>query len=321
MNKSESQKQIDKFIPKLYTVQSNDFIRRTIYKHFTLNDLKLFKLIVSKVNFNDTLFDESYTLNYRELDKIGVNSSNRYNIVSMSLKKLAAYYVNFKNLSGDQIEVGLIKNKFIFKQNTGQIIIEIHDDLKPFLLQLDSKYTSYEVENIKEFKSIYAIKTYELLKSWSNDRKTEENQYITTVKNFREYLELKETDYPRYSNFKQRIIQKVIQEINEHADITIKINEIKSGRKVDKLIFIISKRFNKKVITNDDILLTEIDLEFTPDEDSIKHAINKGYKESGISIIVNDFIKHYLKKQELMANWQAAFKLYVNRRKEFGINS
>lgn len=299
-----------KQIEKLYTVQSNDFIRRTMYSHFSINDLRIFKLIISKVNYNDSLFNDFYILTYQELEKIGVKANkNRYETVSDSLKKLAAFYVKYYSKEHDaDVEVGLIENKFIYKRNTGKIMVSIHNDLKPFLLDLKKEYTTYEVENLSGLKSIYSIKTYELLKSFSNETKNEVNTYRTSVERFRYYLELKEDDYPRYSNFKQRIIKKTIEDINKNTDINISLIEHKVGRKVEDISFNITKAkqsisIPQKIIPDD----------FKPSNTAIKKVLKRGLKEDLIEQSIFDFIYYYQinKPDEKMADWDAAYQYWV----------
>jgi hypothetical protein len=52
--------------------QDNSFIQKTIYKELDINDLKIFKTIVSKVNYKNSLFEDFYTIDYNDLDLAGV---------------------------------------------------------------------------------------------------------------------------------------------------------------------------------------------------------------------------------------------------------
>ena len=130
--------------------QDNSFIQKTIYKELDINDLKIFKTIVSKVNYKNSLFEDFYTIDYNDLDLAGVKKDNRFASTTKSLKKLSNCFVTIQDKDENIIELGLITNKFIYKKHSSKIIIEIHDDLKPYLLDLKKKYTRYSLENIKK---------------------------------------------------------------------------------------------------------------------------------------------------------------------------
>lgn len=105
--------------------------------------------------------------------------------------------------------------------------------LKPFLLELSSKFTSYRLANIVKLKSTYAIRIYELLKQYENLK-----ERTISLENLRYYLDAMDI-YPNYANFKQRVLKPTQKELNQKTDISFDFEEIKSGRKVQKIRFII----------------------------------------------------------------------------------
>ena len=47
----------------------------------------------------------------------------------------------------------LIQNKFKYERNSSKIVVSVHEDLKPFLLDLSVKYTKFAcviAENVSE---------------------------------------------------------------------------------------------------------------------------------------------------------------------------
>lgn len=214
--------------------QSNKFIRDVIYGDLTMNDLKVFKAIVSKINYRDSLFEDFYSLNYSELDLAGIGRTNRFERVTEILKKLANTYIKIPLENGKRREVGLIANDFIYDERTKYIEVKVNEKLKDEFLKLKEYYTRYELNNISKFKTIQTLKIYELMKLWQKDKGSD---YIITLIKLRKYLEIKEDEYPRYANFKQRYVSKAINEINKHSDIKLTLKEIKNGNKVETLIF------------------------------------------------------------------------------------
>ena len=178
-----------KFSKGIITVQANDFIQKASYKNFDTVDIKIFKTILGKINHNDTLFKDFYTIDYDDLDEVNIDKKNRFAIVTKSLKKLAAYYVQLEQ-GANTIEVGLIQNKFKYERNSSKIVVSVHEDLKPFLLDLSVKYTKYAIANLAELKNVYSIKLFELLKSFQSL-----GYYETTIANLRKSLEIPDENY------------------------------------------------------------------------------------------------------------------------------
>ena len=258
--------------------QSNEIVRKSFYSNLAIQDIKLFRAIISKINYNDTLFNDFYVLNYDELDLAGVatRKSDRFKEVTKSLKKLASTYVKIVDKDNTPTEVGLISNKFKYPRRKSEILIEIDEDLKPYLLDLKKEYTKYQLKNIGNIKTVQQLKLYELLRSW-----TKKGKYETNLKNLRDYLEIKEGTYEKYGNFKQKILKTAIQVINDNTDLTIEIEEKRvSSHSVDTIIFYIDFKEEYKTIEFD---ITEL--------------IDKVFiDKSGIKYIVKSYIKN--KKEE-----------------------
>lgn len=222
--------------------QSNELIRNIIYNDLDINDIKLFKTIISKINYNDTLFKEFYQIDYDELDMAGVKKTNRYAAVTASLKKLASTYANIETKDGTPLSTGLIKNRFMFPRNTSTVTVEIDEDLMPHLINLKSQYTKYGLEYISGFKNVVTLKLYELLRSF-----LEKGTYSTTVDNLRKSLEIEDVKYPLYGSFKNRILKPSLEQINESTDIDVKINENNPfGKKITSIDFHIVLKVEKE---------------------------------------------------------------------------
>ena len=85
-----------------------------------------------------------------------------------------------------------------------------------------------------KLKSSYAIRIYELLKQYE---KLHERTFLLT--DLRKMLGVEDI-YPAYGNFKQRVLVSAQKELKKKTDITFEIEEIKSGRRVTKIKFLIS---------------------------------------------------------------------------------
>ncbi|MFA9373324.1 MAG: RepB family plasmid replication initiator protein, partial [Poseidonibacter sp.] len=115
-------------IAKKYVVQRNELLYGTTTV-FNLNDLKIFKLIISKVNSKDPRFNEYYNITNEELKELNINHKHLYKTTLTTLKKLANVYMTIDTVENGQAivkEVGLIQNNFKFRKYSNQFSISFH---------------------------------------------------------------------------------------------------------------------------------------------------------------------------------------------------
>ena len=94
--------------------------------------------------------------------------------------------------------------------------------------------------------SRYATRLYELLIAWRNTGKTP----IFQIDNFRQQLGVAEDEYTRSDNFKRRVLEIAISQINTFTDITVKLEQHKTGRSISGYSFTFKAKAHPKVIQN-----------------------------------------------------------------------
>ncbi len=90
-----------------------------------------------------------------------------------------------------------------------------------------------------KLKSTYSIRIYELLKQYEHIR-----ERTISLESLRYYLDAIDV-YPNYANFKQRVLKHSQKELNQKTDISFEFEEIKSGRKVQRIKFIMCSQKGK----------------------------------------------------------------------------
>lgn len=111
------------------------------------------------------------------------------------------------------------------------------DGLKQF-------FTSYILEQTSLLKSTYSIRMYEILSQWITAKKTP----VFEIEKFRQQLGIGVNEYSRMHQFKERVLENAIDEINKKTDLTVKYEQVKSGRNITGFSFKVSKK-QKKVET------------------------------------------------------------------------
>lgn len=126
------------------------------------------------------------------------------------------------------------KNKSRFVQRAsyceggGYVEVMFGSDVIPLITRLSEKYTEYELKQIKDLNSIYALRMFEILMQWLSVGKTPQ----ITIENLRTRLGVEEHEYKTMGNFKSRVLDYAIQEINNNTNITATYEQHKEGRRI-----------------------------------------------------------------------------------------
>lgn len=225
-------------LAKRYVIQRNELLYGKT-NVFSVTDLKIFKLVISKVNSQNLLFDDIYEISTDELKAINVNEKHLYETTVKSLKKLANVYmtINETNAKGDEVtkEVGLIQNTFEHQKYSGKFIITFHKDMKDYLLDIQQNYTKYPLVDISDLKLKHSLKFYEYLKSISFD------SVEISIGKLKDRLDIARDQYTEFGSFKRSVLTPVLKEINEKTSVSVEYEPIKEARKVVKIKLKIKK--------------------------------------------------------------------------------
>lgn len=214
--------------------QHNDFIRKTHY-NLTLVEQKVFLYLVSRIRPEDTEFDW-YSFTIEELCKVfGYNNSGKnYNQLKKALKALRDKSL-WLNVGEWEEAVGWL-HRVRLSPRSGVVEIKFNDVLKPYLLGLRKNFTPFQLENILVMRSVHCILIYELLLSYS--RPGEPRDFIISVDRLKGFLQVSE-NYEDYNNFKRRVLEPSLKQINGYTDLQVTMKPIRQGRFIRDLQFIL----------------------------------------------------------------------------------
>ena len=144
--------------------------------------------------------------------------------------------------------VGIVRSRWVsrIKYIDDAAILEITfaPDVVPLITRLEEHFTSYQIKQIAQLTSKYAIRLYELLIAWRTTGKVPELE----LSEFRNRLGIGDSEYTAMNNFKSRVLEPSIKQINEHTDITVTYEQHKRGRTISGFSF----SFKHKKVTNPD---------------------------------------------------------------------
>lgn len=184
------------------------------------------------INANDplTVHAESY------INQFGVHRNTAYQALKDACDDLFARQFSYQSLSekGNIInhksrwvsEVAYIDNEAIVRLIFAPAIV-------PLITRLEEQFTKYEIQQISNLTSAYAVRLYEILIAWRSTGKTP----LITMYDFRQKIGVLETEYKRMYDFKKYVLDIALKQVNEHTDITVKVEQHKTGRSITGFSF------------------------------------------------------------------------------------
>lgn len=141
-------------------------------------------------------------------------------------------------LTGKQV---LIKTRWVsscaYVDNAGLVRLRIAPEIIPYITELEANFTSYALKNVVQMTSSYAIRLYELLAQY----KTIGSRYIS-LPELRNFLDANEKSYDRLQNFKIKVLNIGVDQINQYTDLNITCEPERLGRSVIGYHFSIEKK-------------------------------------------------------------------------------
>lgn len=215
---------------KRYTAlvrKSNTAVQKARYS-LTLRQQKLLCYLITLLKEDDTPDTEKTfdILDYYTF--MGVTKQD-YSKIKKDIQTIANCSW-WKVDSKGKVEKGVLfrfidgKPRYIIDNNRGtaKIIFQWDSDMLPHLQDLKKEYTQYKIWYIMTLKSEYSLRLYELLKSVEN--KTFWQFSIEQLKSL-----LMCDSYTQFSDFRKRVIDRAVTEINNKTDINVSYELFKLG--------------------------------------------------------------------------------------------
>ena len=184
------------------------------------------------INANDplTVHAESY------INQFGVHRNTAYQALKDACDDLFARQFSYQSMSekGNVVnhksrwvsEVAYIDNEAIVQLIFSPAIV-------PLITRLEEQFTKYEIQQISNLSSAYAVRLYEILIAWRSSGSTP----IIPLIDFRKKIGVLDSEYKRMYDFKKYVLDIAIKQINEHTDITVKVEQHKTGRSITGFSF------------------------------------------------------------------------------------
>ena len=152
------------------------------------------------------------------------------------------------------------------------IELQFTDAVIPLITRLSEQYTEYDLKQVSELQSEYAIRLYELMMQWKTVGKTNK----IALDDLRSKLGVEPEQYKKMCNFKARVLDLAISQINDFTDVTASYEQHKTGRAVTGFTFTFKqKKAPKQVAINKNRDNATPDLFHNMTDDQISTFSNK----------------------------------------------
>ncbi|MBP8020273.1 MAG: replication initiation protein [Agitococcus sp.] len=121
-----------------------------------------------------------------------------------------------------------------YMPDDGVLLLSFAQAVIPYLTLLQKEFTQYKLAFVSQMSSIYAIRLYELLKQWGNIGKRE-----VSLEWLKKQFEI-DNKYDTLFNFKTRVLEPALTQINAHSDLQVSYTQRKTGRVVTHFTFVFS---------------------------------------------------------------------------------
>lgn len=184
----------------------------------------------------------------RYANMFNTTKENAYILMKKAEKQLFTRQFTFLSERGNNVKSHWI-SQVEYMKDEGGIEIIFTPAVVNEITRIDGAeqfFTQYIIDNTSKFSSNYSVRLYELLIQWKKAVKTP----LFELELFREQLGLGVNEYIRMYDFKKRILDVAIKEINAKSDLKVSYKQEKQGRKVMGFKFTVksNKKNEKKQI-------------------------------------------------------------------------
>jgi plasmid replication initiation protein len=211
---------MDKKDKPLWVAKRNDLVRARY--HLTIAEQRVILICLSKIKPEEDITTKTvFEVSAMELAKYtGASRTSAYRDLRNVVDRL---YWNEVFISDDEKFRWITYIKF--GDDNASAKLTFSEQILPFISKLKNKFTKYDAKKAMYFKSAYALQIYEILAQFPD--MTEQTVYIPKL---REYLLIDDDEYAQSKEFKRRVIDPAVKDINSLSNISVIVETVTEKR-------------------------------------------------------------------------------------------
>ena len=210
---------------------------KLIEAHYNMSaaEQDIFSLVIAQMNKED-LPEQLYHIAINDLEEL-TNKKINYQDVRKTAQKLLTRVCTIVKDNGNLLDITMISDAEYIK-GEGYIEIGISPKLRPYLFDLKSNFTRYQLRMFGALRSKYSKRIYKMLSQFKNT-----GIMRISVQELKMRLKLldrktgKEAFAKNWTEFVAKVLEVAKREINEFTDIRVNYEGEKIQRKFERVVF------------------------------------------------------------------------------------
>ncbi len=229
-------------------VKDNLLINASYNLEVTEQRLILLAIINARQTGNGITADSKLEIHASDYaSRFDVTNDGAYRALKNAVLNLFDRQFSFKEEDKNG-KIGTVKSRWVSRikyiDDSATLEITFAPDVVPLITRLEQHFTSYQIKQVAQLTGKYAIRLYELLIAWREVGKVPQ----INLAEFRNRIGVEDDEYMRMSDFKIRVLEPSIKQINEHTDINVTYEQHKKGRSITGFSFKLKQKQQAKLV-------------------------------------------------------------------------
>ena len=227
-------------------VKDNALINASYNLEVTEQRLILLAILNARETGNGITADSKLEIHAKDYaSRFDISNDGAYKALKNAVLNLFDRQFSFKE-QDKKGNVGTVKSRWVSRikyiDDSATLEITFAPDVVPLITRLEQHFTSYQLKQVSQLTSKYAIRLYELLIAWREVGKTPRIE----LEDFRSKIGVDDTEYTAMNDFKKRVLEPAIKQINKYTDITATYEQHKKGRLISAFSFSFKQKHHPK---------------------------------------------------------------------------
>lgn len=215
-------------LPGELVKKDNRLIRSKIHIDNALG-ARVLASLVACIRTDDTAFEEYYSLPIK--DFITDKGGKSYKEIKAVCEELVFAYAEIEYLNQQKLRLIPFVREVIY--HNGIVTAQFNANMRELLLQLQRRFTEYNLLEYLRLPSIYSQRIFEILKSWSGLP-----EVTLSVAELHDMLNTPASFRANFAEFKRRVLEKAHKDITSKTGLRYEWEPIKRGRAVESIRFL-----------------------------------------------------------------------------------
>ncbi len=207
-----------------------DNVLTTARYEMTEAEKNLLYMVVASVRKDDPL-TKMYQVSVKEMAEVTGQTELKFETYKQATRKLMSRIFETTLPNGDVLQASFIASA-LYRKGTGIIQIELSQMVRPFYVDLNTRFTKMQLAAAISLNSTYAKRIYELLCMYKNMRDKTFRRDLTDLKTMLWIIDPKtgKDSYTNWTRFEKAVLEVASKEINGHTDLTFTYKPIYGDR-------------------------------------------------------------------------------------------